>query len=420
MKNLLPLFLMLVILPASAQNYLVSFSGTGLSSVKVENLISGLVVNINSGDVLHLSSTTAIPEVFDLKAPGLKIYPNPTLDKTTLEIHAPVLGNTTISVYDITGKLLTYINGYMNNSMQQFILTGTKSGIYLITVQGKGYQYTGRLFSSGKTNGKAIVLRLSNDTQLTTENKSINNTKGSFSTIDMAYNTGERLKYTATSGNNSTVVTDIPTEDKTVIFTFLECKDGDNNYYPIVLIGTQIWMAENLKTTNYNDVTSIPLVTDNNAWINLTTPGYCWYNNDAATYKVNYGAIYNFFTVNTGKLCPTGWHVPTNDEWSILTDYLGGESVAGGKLKETGTAHWNNPNTGATNEIGFTAIPGGFRSDFDGSFDLVGNSGYWWSSSEYSSNTLFWYRRMYYSQIYVYRNYFYKQVGLSVRCLKDN
>ena len=106
--------------------------------------------------------------------------------------------------------------------------------------------------------------------------------------------------------------------------------DIDGNVYHTVTIGTQVWMVENLKTTKYNDGTAIPLVTDNTAWGALTTPGYCWYNNDSATYKNTYGALYNWYAVNTGKLAPTGWHVPTDSEWTVLTTYLGGQSVAGG------------------------------------------------------------------------------------------
>jgi len=193
--------------------------------------------------------------------------------------------------------------------------------------------------------------------------------------------------------------------------------DYDGNVYPTVTIGTQTWMAENLKTTKYNDGTAIPLVTNSTEWSNLTTPGYCWYNNDEASYKNTYGALYNWYTVNTEKLCPTGWHVPTDSEWVTLTDYLGGISVAGGKLKETGTTHWKNPNTGATNESGFTALPGGYRSN-DGAFDDVGYYGSWWSSTEYSTTNAYS-RRLYYNYAYFYRLYYNKKLGYSVRCVRD-
>jgi uncharacterized protein (TIGR02145 family) len=162
--------------------------------------------------------------------------------------------------------------------------------------------------------------------------------------------------------------------------------DVVGNVYNTVTIGSQVWMAENLKTTKYNDGTDIPLVTDGTAWAALSTPGYCWYNNDAVTNKNTYGALYNWYAVNTAKLCPTGWHVPSNEEWTVLTTHLGGESVAGGKLKETGTSHWLSPNTGATNETGFTALPGGYRDHNYNAFKYIGEYSFWWSSTLFGSD----------------------------------
>lgn len=199
--------------------------------------------------------------------------------------------------------------------------------------------------------------------------------------------------------------------------TYGTLSDVDGNTYKTIQIGTQLWMAENLKTTKYKDVTGIPLVTDNATWGTLTTPGYCWFNNDETIFKSPYGALYNWFTVNTGKLCPAGWHIPTNAEWTTLTTYLGGESVAGGKLKETGTNHWKGPNTGATNETGFTSIPSGDRVG-GGMFLDVGAAGYWWSSTEYLTS-LAWFRYMAFDRSDTGSMYPDKHFGYSVRCLKD-
>jgi uncharacterized protein (TIGR02145 family) len=159
--------------------------------------------------------------------------------------------------------------------------------------------------------------------------------------------------------------------------------DEDGNVYTSVTIGTQVWMVENLKTTKYNDGTAIPNVTDNAGWSSsTTTAAYCWYNDDVATYKASYGALYNWYAASTGKLCPTGWHVPSDTEWATLENYLGGKPVAGGKLKETGTTHWLSPNTGATNETGFTGLPGGVRGDNTPFFSAIGQIGWWWSAAE--------------------------------------
>ncbi len=200
--------------------------------------------------------------------------------------------------------------------------------------------------------------------------------------------------------------------------TYATITDTDGNTYTIVTIGNQVWMRENLKTTKYSDGTAIPDITGNSAWAGLSTPAYCWYNNDQNTYGNVYGALYNWYAVNTGKLCPTGWHVPADAEWTTLTDYLGGASVAGGKLKEADTAHWRSPNTGATNSSGFTALPGGYRVS-NGSFLNIGDCGYWWGSTENGTDGA-WGRGMYYSDGDVFRGSSNKYFGFSVRCIKDD
>jgi uncharacterized protein (TIGR02145 family) len=194
--------------------------------------------------------------------------------------------------------------------------------------------------------------------------------------------------------------------------------DMDNNVYQTVIIGPQEWMAENLKTSRYNDGTAIPLVTDNKAWSNLTTPGYCWNSNDTFSYKDIYGALYNWYTVETGKLCPSGWHIPTDAEWTILFDFMNDSSeIAADKFKETGTTHWNAKKSYATNETGFTALPGGGRYRY-GAFAGVNFYGYWWSATESGTrNAWLWF--MYSKSREVSRKDYNKQYGFSVRCLKD-
>jgi uncharacterized protein (TIGR02145 family) len=194
-------------------------------------------------------------------------------------------------------------------------------------------------------------------------------------------------------------------------------KDFDENVYTSVVIGTQIWMIENLKTTHFNNGSEIPLITNNTAWSSLSSQGYCWYNNDESSNKSTYGALYNWFTVNTGNLCPSGWHVPKKEEWDILATYLGGDNFAGGKLKETGNAHWLSPNVGATNESGFTGLPGGQR-DNSGTFLFLGIVGFWWANTSSSSDWA--YSRELdndYSDFFSFNDI--KRFGFSVRCVKD-
>jgi uncharacterized protein (TIGR02145 family) len=199
--------------------------------------------------------------------------------------------------------------------------------------------------------------------------------------------------------------------------------DQDNNVYKTVTIGTQTWMAENLRTTKYNDGTDIPNIVDNDEWRNLTAGAYCNLLNVANTEIIAiFGHYYNWYAVNTGKLAPNGWHVPTDAEWTKLIDYLGGQYIAGAKLKETGTHHWIASNNEVTNETGFTALPGGERYisyiSSSGEFGGGAATGCWWSATE-SATDLSCARVMYNSDAAVYRFDNYKLNGLAVRLVKD-
>lgn len=185
---------------------------------------------------------------------------------------------------------------------------------------------------------------------------------------------------------------------------------------PSITIGTQIWQSKNLDVPTYRNGDAIPKVTDATQWSNLTTGAWCWYNNDSATYSATYGRLYNWYAVADPRgLCPTGWHAPTDAEWTTLVNQLGGSSVAGGALKST--TGWTSPNTGATNSSGFTGLPGGFRFD-NGSFFNFGFNGYWWSSTEDDTANA-WVRFLGYLDGNIDRFSSNKQDGFSVRCLRD-
>ena len=194
--------------------------------------------------------------------------------------------------------------------------------------------------------------------------------------------------------------------------------DIDGNIYQGIRIGGQVWMKENLKVSRYRNGNLIPIVADPTAWSALITGGRSWYNNDSTTYENPYGNLYNYYAVvDTRGLCPVEWHVPSDAEWTILTTYLGGESNAGGKMKSKGTANWITPNTAATNESGFSVLPGGSRS-VDGSFNSIGYDAFFWSATEEVTNSA-WARFLTTSIGYVFRSTNGKSFGASVRCLKD-
>ncbi|MEI6752600.1 MAG: fibrobacter succinogenes major paralogous domain-containing protein [Paludibacter sp.] len=218
----------------------------------------------------------------------------------------------------------------------------------------------------------------------------------------------------------------LKTDDLPVGAVVGSIKDVDGNFYRTIKIGSQTWMVENLKTNKYNDGSAIPAVTDNTVWRNLTTGACCNYNNDAAN-AAKYGKLYNWYAVNTGKLAPAGWHVPTDAEWTTLENYVKanlGASVSVAKALAA-TTDWDASTSAGVigndlkknNSSGFSALSGGNR-DSNGTFDHVGNYGAWWSSTEIGSSHA-WYRNLYYSDEHLSQSNYDKQDGFSVRLIKD-
>ena len=203
-------------------------------------------------------------------------------------------------------------------------------------------------------------------------------------------------------------------------------RDVDGNIYSVVVIGDQVWMKENFKTTRFYDGTGITNVMENDNWGNSRKPAYCFYNNDSLTNRKLYGALYNWYSVHSGKLCPRGWHVPSDPEWMTLQRYLSdpvngkvSDSQAGGKMKEKGIEHWLSPNTGADNSSGFSALPAGTRGGGNGTFRLIGSYTGWWSTTQViSTNALF--RTISFASDELNRDFGYlESTVFSVRCIKD-
>jgi len=202
-----------------------------------------------------------------------------------------------------------------------------------------------------------------------------------------------------------------------------ECADIEGNVYRTVKINNQWWMAENLKVTRFRNGDALSNVSNASEWGNLTTSAFCDYNNDP-NYSNTYGHLYNGFAIKDSRnIAPTGWHVPSNSEWHVLFDYLGGEGAAGGKMKEVGTSHWLSPNTGATNESGFTALPGGWRdrgaihTNYMATFNNLSEYGAFWAQPVNAGMGSFWLLRFDYSNALQGSNY--EPSGFSLRCVKD-
>ncbi len=417
------LFLGLVILATAkiqAQDYLISFAGSGASTtvetVQVQNLTQGTSLSLNGSDVLHLFGTVGIEEIKANGDNSMRIYPNPMTNNSniTFEVSAP--GMVTVELFDISGKKVIAAQNNLQAGTQTFNVSGLNSGIYTVSIKSDNFVYTGKMISKCTATGQPIINYAGSNSNSIVK-KSLKSTE---STVEMQYTTGDRILLKAVSGNYSTIKTLIPATSSLETFNFVAATDFDGNNYTTVTIGTQIWMAENLKVGIRID--GIQEQTNNG-----TIEKYC-YNDDEANCAI-YGGLYQWnemmqyvTTPGVQGICPTGWHIPTDVEWTTLTDFLGGTSVAGGKMKATGmietsTGLWQSPNTGATNENGFTAVPAGFRS-IGGAFFYIGGGGFWWSSSEGSTDNALG-RGIDYGYGVVGEYDDGENTGFSVRCLRD-
>ena len=410
-----------------AQDYQISFTGSGQStsvnSVFVENLTQGTTLELASSDILHLVGTVGIESQSGTNE-DLQIYPNPMNETSKLEFYIDQPDDVKIEIYDMGGKLIAGQSGKVHQGTNVFEISGFTAGFYTANIITSTWQKSLSFVSVNDNAQKASITSLS-DFVIEPQTKSLKSTKN---LVEMQYNDGDILLFKGVAGDYARVLTKVPTQTQTIDFEFVACTDLGGNHYAVVSVGNQEWMAENLKY--------LPSVVGAGTGSN-TTPYYYVYGYDgtnvtdakATVNYTTYGVLYNWPAAMAGSassaanpsgvqgVCPTGWHLPSDAEWTELTDYLGGVSVTGGKLKETGTTHWNSPNTDATNETGFTALPGGYRL-YSGYFDNVGFNGYWWSATESDASSA-WYRSMDYSNSSVYRDYNYKELGFSVRCLRD-
>jgi uncharacterized protein (TIGR02145 family) len=380
-KSIIFIFLVFAVLKNQAQDYLISFAGSGdtteVSTVQVNNVNSGASVSLNGGDILHLIPALGI-STYDSDNGSLQLYPNPVAEQSMLTFVVPKAGTVVISIVDLSGKTICKVSTWLSSGTQNFRVSGITRGIYFLRINGENYDYATKLAGQNRRQSEAKIEYVAS-----VKNSTGNRPKSTSATIDMPYSDGNTLIYKGTSGKYSAIVTDVPTESKTTTFPFVSCTDSDGNQYAIVKIGTgrfeQYWMAENLKVGIAIDSTQVP--TDNGI-----IEYYCY--RDKLFLCAEYGGLYQWDelmnyngTEGSRGICPAGWHVPTNQEFYDLEVFLGGMHVAGGKLKETGTEHWNANNVGATNETGFTALPGGQLQSWGPVYGLIRYTARFWSSS---------------------------------------
>jgi uncharacterized protein (TIGR02145 family) len=426
MKESKTIFIILFLHPLimNGQDYRISFASSDhiyrVTSVRVENLSQNTSITLAGNDVLHLVGVlTDVEDGGEADEKRVRFWPNPATFRSQMDFYLPEAGDIQILFFNPAGKVVHRRNDNLDSGKHSYSIDVPGRGMYIVRIIHSEGSLTGRFISNSSSNGSIKTDYIG----ASAVEKTIVSAKGARAEVEMQYNEGDRLLFTGISGDNKTIITDVPSSDKAIEFDFNVCRDANGYNYPVVTIGTQVWMAENLKTTLYNDSTPIPLVEDSLTWATLdqtNSQGYCWYDNDSARYGNTYGALYNAWAVNTGKLCPAGWHVPSSTEWLELCLFLDPSSImgvvsltAGGKLKETGTEHWQSPNEGATNETGFSALPGGNRF-IDGSFTGIGRYGYW------SGDDGFSFHYMLFQSGAVDFSEGRTENGHSVRCIKNN
>lgn len=415
-----------------------------LDSIFIENLTQGSDTTLCAPDtILVIDYTVGIGENGVSDENTLSVsqnYPNPFNGKTEFNLYLAEKGNIKIIGRDILGGELVQYENLLTQGNHTFSFYAGNEIYYLLTVIGKQTNQTIKMLNTGSktTYGekcKLVYTGKKGNASGFKSRKEINN---------FEFNIGDELKYTAYADLGERTIIDSPTGNQNYTFQYasgIPCPgmptitDIDGNTYNSVLIGDQCWMKENLKTTTFRNGTPIPNVTDNNAWFALTTPAYVWYNNDI-NWQDSYGALYNWLTtVDTNSLCPSGWHVPNDDEWTELTGYIGGtnsphgnelkscrqvNSPLGGNCSTSEHPRWEEDIINGyygTDDYGFSGLPGGARQS-EGPFVSISEGGYWWSSKEYSSTIA---KRC--SVIFSYDGISWggnpKSAGYSVRCVRD-
>lgn len=424
MKKIYPLSILIAFLLhvnlCHSQDYQIGFAGTGASttfeSIEVQNLTQGTSLTLTQGDVLHLKGiATGIVDTKHQEG-EIQVYPNPMKDLCKIEFSALLTGEYVIDLYNISGKKVLSDKYVLSAGSHVFNIEGLSAGIYSLSIKSGTSFYSSKLISKGATSTMARI-SYTHAKSTDTKNNVTLKSAASENLVEMQYSEGDRLLITATSGDYVTVKSLVPSASATENIEFTACVDGDGNNYRTVIIGTQTWMAENLKTTKYLNGDLIGTTGSATKDISLeSTPKYQWAYDGNEINADTYGRLYTWYAItDSRKACPSGWHVPTDEEWTSLETYVANDGYSGLeatvlKAKTVWDINWK-----GTDNYGFSALPGGYRSVI-GTYFWLGWSCYMWSGSEDQGHTA-WFREVYEDPII--RKALDKKDGYSVRCVKD-
>ncbi|MDD3876083.1 MAG: FISUMP domain-containing protein [Bacteroidales bacterium] len=426
MKKIAFLYIIFFLLYSHAkpQDYFINFTASGASSnvdsVRVENLMQDTLITLKGTEILRLKLIYFSEDDTGQTNSKISISPNPVTEGCMIRFFAKTSGTILINIYDSTGARIAQTQNTLEVAEHYYYIKGLSYGKYLLEINSQDYAYSDTLISNSTNlyQSISILYRGKKSNFFIPQEYFYARTE---QVLPFRFN--DALKITAYAGRHKKIVVLRPNEESTTVNLFFQnCTDANGNDYPVVKIGDQYWMASNLMTTKYNDYTEIQLVSDSNTWSKLESPAYCWYKNEFSETGTVYGALYNWYAIDTisnnnKNICPIGWHIPNSYDWKSLYDYLGGNNVAGGKIKDRGFDYWKIPNTAATNESGFTALPAGNRFA-GGAYGNLGQRAHFWSYNEYYA-VYAWSNLLFFSPNDILRNEHLKRYGFSIRCVKD-
>lgn len=399
------------------QDMAVTFSGTGgtayIESVLVKNISTNQTINVPGNETLILGQNTGILN-WDPEQINTSIFPNPFSSSCTLVFRTPDSGDAHISIRNLIGQIVYQSTEYLNRGQHSFNLSLNTLGVYIITITRGTYETSMKAICT-ETNGGSVGLRSLSSSSVLKASSKLNSQQQTYS---LAYTVGDKLAFIATSGKHTTTITDSPTESKNYEIEFVDCTDPDQRTYPIVKIGDQMWMAENLAYLPFFISPYDENSPEQRCYIYDYSGGYNIVNAIQSDNYKTYGVLYNWEAAK--NLCPDGWHLPSDGEWQILSDFAGSDAV---HVLRT-TFGWDYQGVG-NNSTQFSALPGGMRNT-DTGFASLGSGMFCWSSSPDGETTALYRYLMYYS-IYrgsldfpMYSRSTSRRSAFSIRCLQNN